>query len=233
MFEYFVFSFALAPTFVVESSEVGQVRSPSYAPSTRTTSQSSSPSYLDKLYHGEVLQSYLNFFLPPKPFSMMQSSAVSSNMLQTPTRPSYSSRNSMVSSSLKTTPSILPQKLDNSSIFKCAAVEALATASSTAQFAIEALIEVWLCQNDYFGAALMEQLEGGPGVYPSITSKQGYLKPNSYQLACISQLINHLVLLDLKTISNEQVSRVICDRQGGQMDIIYDINKAYGIETEY
>lgn len=45
-------------------------------------------------------------------------------------------------------------------------------------------------------------------------------------MSCISALLKYLVSLDLKSINNEQVSRIYCDRASGQSDVIYDINKA-------
>ena len=43
---------------------------------------------------------------------------------------------------------------------------------------------------------------------------------------CISILLKYLMSLDLKSINNEQLSRIYCDRASGQSDVIYDINKA-------
>ncbi|KAJ3364088.1 sphingomyelin phosphodiesterase 4, neutral membrane (neutral sphingomyelinase-3) [Kappamyces sp. JEL0680] len=232
MFEYYMYTFALCATLVVDrGTDVAatSARSPKLPAGAGGYGSSVVPSFLDKIYHTDLLQAYLDFFLPQRPIatapSVAKSAAASSpSMMQTPSRPSYSHRTSIVPLATKASPAPVPaQKLDNCCIFKCTAVESLSTAVSSAQFAIEALIETWLGQNVYEGAPLTgSELQGSLYAVKS----GSYAKPSSYQLLCISRLINHLLGLDLSSISTEQISRLVCDRQGGHMETVYDINKA-------
>jgi hypothetical protein len=173
MFQYFVYCFSLCPTYVQEKGDK------------RTY-------WVLDLQYYELLQTYLDFFLPRKPSI--------SEMPGTPT------------GKLASTKQIL-EPLDDTCIFRCSAVENLSQALGTAQFFVESLIEMWLCQNDY------ELLES-PGLKVPV-----YVKPNQHLLKGITILVKRLVDMDLSQVGGEQASRVFLDRASGQTHLIYDIHK--------
>lgn len=120
MFEYFIFSFAMSPTLISET--VSDKR-------TNSTKLMMDDSYFD------ILQSYLQYFLPIKIVDF------NDDVRQTP--------------HVGRAPSFLIKPLNNSSIFKCKywklirACEDLSAALETANFVYETMIEIWLGQNDY------------------------------------------------------------------------------------
>ena len=214
LFEYYMFCFSLSATFVKEThdafSTVG-ARKSAFVPGMQT-----GPMVLDQSYF-DLVDVYLKFFLPPKP---APSAVQAVNLPHTPVK----GRSSITSiSTLRQPPVLVPAtsaqpQLDNSSIFKCTFCEKIQDAADTASFTIESMIETWLCQNVY---------EAEPQKVDDVYAKPfTYIKPNSYQLACISRLVHHLVSLDLSSISVEQLLLVYCDRTSGQLDKVYDINKA-------
>jgi hypothetical protein len=214
LFEYYMFCFSLSATFVKDSNDIGArkmandigARKMALAPGMQSGSM-----VLDQTYF-DLVDVYLKFFLPQKP------APITTNIPHTPVK-----GKSSLATSLKQPPALAPASpaqypLDNSSIFRCTFCEKVQDAAETASFTIESMIETWLCQNIY-----EPELGKGDDVF---TKTFTFIKPNSYQLDCISKLVEHIVSLDLSFISSEQLLLVYCDRTSGQLDKVYDINKA-------